>query len=445
MTRLRALSGDASPAALVLAIAFPFIFLHPHYQPHVAVGQIDADLSDFAILAAALAGVWDLRARGCAPLRAGRAIWPPLAGFLVLLLLSLSWARYEDHHYALGSHLVSALKFVEYVVLAPVGALVLRTRDDRRAFAWAASLWVAFLALIAALQFLGLVNEFDGKRPLQREPSYIGIHDLGAVAGGVLAMLFASVTLPPTRTRERIAGVAGGLGVALAAAFDAVGGVVVSAAATWALARTRARVGLRQTVTLVAVCAVVVVAAIVLRGSAIGSFMRFLGVKPNNAATSEHVQTYAQRILLSYIGVVIWLHHPIVGSGWQESHQPHSFLPVLPSARRHFGSQPPYAFPAPSHEWGVQNGIVQTLSDLGIVGLVLLASTFVAAFRLVVRVFRRGPPALAREALWVVGWLATGIAVFTGTGLLPGVTVDAQLWLGLGLAAALRHSLTDGG
>jgi Kef-type K+ transport system membrane component KefB len=93
----------------------------------------------------------------------------------------------------------------------------------------------------------------------------------------------------------------------------------------------------------------------------------------------------------------------------------------------------------------VQNGVVQTLADLGVVGLLLLAATFAAAFRLLVRVLRRGPPDDARESLAVVGWLIVGIAVFTGTGLLPGLAVDAQLWLGLGLAAALNHSLTQAG
>jgi Lipid A core - O-antigen ligase and related enzymes len=107
---------------------------------------------------------------------------------------------------------------------------------------------------------------------------------------------------------------------------------------------------------------------------------------------------------------------------------------VLPAAHRHFHSQPAYAFPSRDHEWGVQNGVVQTLADLGIVGLLLLAATFAAAFRLLVRVLRRGPPDDARESLAVVGWLIVGIAVFTGTGLLPGLAVDAQLWLGLGLA-----------
>ena len=443
MTRLRALAPtDAAPAALVLACAVPFVFLHPHYQPHLTFGQVDVDLSDIAILAATIAALDDIRRRGGLPLRAGRTIWPPLAAFLALLLVSLAWARYGDHSYSLGRHLVSALKFCEYAVLAPVAALALRTRADRRAFLWAVALWTSALAIIAALQFLGLVNEFQGRRPEQREPSYIGIHDLGALAGGALAFLFAALMLPPVRVRSIVAGVAGALGVALAAALDAVGGMIVSALAIWGLARTRTRVSLRRTAALAGVCALVTVAAVTLRSSSIVSFFRFLGVKPNNAATSGHVQTYAQRVLLSYIGVEIWLHHPILGVGWQESHQPHSFEPYLASAHRRFHDQPDYAFPSPAHEWGVQNGAVQTLSDLGIVGFLILAATFAAAFRLLVRVLRRGPPDAAREALLVTGWLILGLAVFTGTGLLPGLAVDAQLWLGVGLAAALNHSLT---
>jgi hypothetical protein len=428
-----------------LACAVPFVFLHPHYQPHVAFGRVDVGLSDVAILGATIAALDDVRRRGWTPLRSGRTIWLLLAAFLVLLLASLAWARQGDHHYAFGNHLVSALKFCEYAVLAPVAALALRTRRDRRVFLWAVVLWTSVLVIIAALQFLGLVNEFEGRRPEQREPSYIGIHDLGALSGAALAFLFAALMLPPARVRSIVAGVAGALGVALAAALDAVGGMIAAALAIWALVRSRTRVSLGRTVALAGLCALVTLAAVTLRSGSIISFLRFLGVRPNNAATSGHVQTYAQRVLLSYIGIEIWLHHPILGVGWQESHQPHSFEPYLASAHRHFHNQPEYAFPSPAHEWGVQNGAVQTLSDLGVVGFVTLAATFAAAFRLLVRVLRRGPPDAAREALLATGWLIVGLAVFTGTGLLPGLAVDAQLWLGLGLAAALTHSHTGSG
>jgi hypothetical protein len=95
--------------------------------------------------------------------------------------------------------------------------------------------------------------------------------------------------------------------------------------------------------------------------------------------------------------------------------------------------------------WGVQNGIVQTLSDLGLVGAIVLAVTLVLVLRLIVRVAARGPPELLWGALVAFGFLAFAFAVFTGSGLLPGITVDAQLWLAVGLAVSLHNSLPDGG
>ena len=88
--------------------------------------------------------------------------------------------------------------------------------------------------------------------------------------------------------------------------LDAVGGMVDAAAAMWLLAVRRFTVGARRSFLLVAICALVTVAAVTLRSSSIVSFFRFLGVKPENSQTTGHVQTYAQRVLLSYIGVEIW-------------------------------------------------------------------------------------------------------------------------------------------
>jgi O-antigen ligase len=193
-------------------------------------------------------------------------------------------------------------------------------------------------------------------------------------------------------------------------------------------------------VSLALLCAVVAVAAVQLRSNTIVSFLSFLGVRaPAQQQTTGGVESWQQRVLLGYIGLRIWEDHPVIGTGWQESELPHAFESHLADARKRFSSQPAQAFPSQQHEWGVQNGIVQTLSDLGIVGLVLLAAFFVATFRLLVRVALRGPPALARQALAVTGWVLLSLAVFTGTGLLAGAVVDAQIWLGLGLAAALHH------
>ncbi|HEY3184853.1 MAG TPA: hypothetical protein VGJ77_18580, partial [Gaiellaceae bacterium] len=172
------MTARPSAAALVLALAVPAIFLHTHYQPHASVGSVDVYLTDVAILVVAAVACADGVVHGFGPLRAGIAVWIPAVAFLALLVASVFYARAVIGGYAIGSHLTSAAKFCEYALLAPSAVLALRRPVDRRALFWAVVLWSSFLTLIAVLQFFGVVDEFKGRRPGQREPSYIGIHDL---------------------------------------------------------------------------------------------------------------------------------------------------------------------------------------------------------------------------------------------------------------------------
>jgi len=107
-----------SPAAVVLALAVPFIFLHPHYQASVTVGPLSANFSDFAILAAVVAAFVSGVRHGFGPLRGVRTVWIPLIAFCLLIFASLLWAHHADPAYGLKDHFISALKFVEYVFLA---------------------------------------------------------------------------------------------------------------------------------------------------------------------------------------------------------------------------------------------------------------------------------------------------------------------------------------
>jgi hypothetical protein len=421
----------------VLALAVPFVFLHTHYQPHVHAGQVDVDLTDLAILAGVLAAVWRGLREGFDPLRSGRGLWTAIVAFLAFLVASTGWAHAADPSYSLSTNLVSAAKFVEYAFLAPAVPLALRTRADRRLFYTALVGWSGVMTVIALLQFFGAIAQFRGRHPLDREPSYLGEHEFAAFSGAALSFAFAGVLLARDRTLAIAGGIAGGIGVALAAAIDAVGGMWVAAFAAWGLARTRT---MRRTLAVAGIAAVVTIAAFTLRSSAIGSFFRFLGVKPNTTQTSGSVQTWSQRVLLGYVGAEIWLRHPVIGVGWQESMRPHAFEPTLAGARKHFASkQPPIAFPSPQHMWGVQNGVVQVLADLGIVGLLLLAAVVWQAFRLAGRVRGRAPPERLFELLAVCGLLIVGFAVFTGTGLLAGRPDNSQLWLGLGLLVSLTN------
>jgi hypothetical protein len=433
----------AAPAALVLALAIPFIFLHPVYQRSVTVSDVTANFSDFAILAVVVAAIVDGVRHGFEPLRGNRSVWVPLAAFCLLILASLGWAHHADPEYGLKSHLISATKFVEYALLAPAAAVALRRDRDRRVFLWMLLLWSAFLSAVAVLQFLGVLHQFKGHRPEQREPSYIGFHDLGAFSGAALAAGFASILLGLHRRLGRIAVLSGSLGIAIAAALDSVGGMTLTAVATAALARRRAPVARSRLLSVAAICVVVAVGAVSLRSTAIKDFLRFLGVSPATKEQTRDIQTYAQRTVLSYIGLQIFIHHPVLGVGWQESSLPHSFEPHLAKARARFPKAAPQSFPSRAQEWGVQNGIVQTLADLGIVGGLVLAALVVATLMLFVRVAARGPPELVWWSLAGTGSLIFALAVFTGSGLLPAIPVDALLWLSIGIAVSLHNSLPE--
>ena len=449
-TPFRTLRARYGAGPLVLAAALPFLFLHRQYQPTISAGSLDVTLADVALVAVVATAAFEGLRHGFAPLRPARTVWIALALFLAWIVASLVWARSNDPSYALGSHAISALKFIEFALLAPAVPLLLRSKRDVSVLFVGLTAWSTFLTAVALLQFLGVVNEFEGRRPLQREPSYVGVHELGALSGATLVLALVAIVHGRWRRPSTVPAVAGGLGVALAAALDTVGGVFAASATIWAVARARGPVSLRRTVALAAIVLAVALAAVSLRGSSVTAFLEFLGVRKADETTQSHVQTYAHRTLLGYIGIKIWLDHPLIGGGWQESLQPAAFTPHLAEAHRRFPNEPAQAFPAPEHEWGIQNGVIQTAADLGLVGLALLLATLAAAVRLALR------SALDRRSTWTepaavaLGWLIVSFAVLTGTGLLAGAAVNTLFWIAVGLAAtvmagALHNSTTPPG
>ena len=436
LLRLRSLLGDASPEAVVLAVAVPFVFLHTHYQPHLQAGAVDVGLTDLAILAVLIAAAAAGARHGFNGLVAGRALWFTVAFFLALVLASILWAKAIDPTYSVPANLISAFKFCEYALLAPCSALILRRADDRRPVYLAVAAWAAVMAIVAVMQFLGYVDQLDGHKPNGREPALLGEHDYAAFAGAALTLGLAGM-LFARRGAPILGGVAGMLGVAVAAALDSVGGMWLSLIGMWAVARPHG-IAPRRFAATVGVCAIATIAAVTIRGPAIGSFLRFVGLEPENQRSTNNVQTYAHRTLLAYIGIEIWLRHPVAGVGWQASKRPHAFEPILPAARRHFGSkQPPEAFPSPARMWGVQNGIIQTLADLGIVGFLALVGIGVAVARVIVTAARHAPPSRLFDTAVALGWIVFGFADVVGSGLLPGLAGESQLWIGIGLAVAL--------
>ncbi|HEU5263567.1 MAG TPA: O-antigen ligase family protein, partial [Gaiellaceae bacterium] len=373
---LRLLTDRANLGALVLAASIPFVFSHERYQPELGVEvgstSIDLRLSDGAILLVAIAaGVAAVRF-GVARLQPARLLWIP--GIVLLGWLAFAAFRpasLEDPLF--DDHLVSFLKLGEYALLAVAVPLLVRSVEDLTIVLGALVLWCAVAVGVALLQFFGL-DIFGAWNPGWRQPSFLGHHDLAALAALSVSLAAAGIVVG----RRRIPGSAlfttalavGMLGLMLAGSVAAAGGLALGATALWLAARGRFAPSGRRVLALALVVAVVAGGVTAVRGDALEDFLRFVGVRGDEPPVG--VETYSQRAVLAYIGLRIWQDNPIAGVGWQRSSKAEVFEPYLPDARKRFPDVVDLAFPAEGREWGVQNVYIQMLADAGVIGLLLL-------------------------------------------------------------------------
>ena len=425
---------------LLFALVIPLLFLHDMYQPQFSVGlgskSVAVRLADFGVLAVVIGAAVVARRGGLAPLRPGSTVWLPAGGFLVLLLAACFYPRLRQPDYDSFTYLTAALKFCEYALLAPAAVLLLRRRRDVEAMLAALVVWSAAMTTVGVLQFLGVVNDFTGRHPAQRETSYVGISDFSVLSAAAFVIGLVALTFGTESGRARtlaLVGIgAGAIGVVLAGAVATLLGTVAAVAAILVVGSlhhvlTRAGVAAVLAVT-VAAC----VGVIVLRGSDLEQFARFLGIQPANKQTTTHIQTYSQRTLLAYIGYRIWLDHPIFGAGYLSSSKDEAvYGRYLAAAKKKFPNTPAVAFPSPKHEWGVQVFYLQALADLGVVGLALWLAMLVAAILLAGRTAVRGPPQIA---LLAGAWLLLAAGVWTAQGIVAGVPLEALAWIAVGLA-----------
>jgi hypothetical protein len=422
-SRLRA----AELLPLVPAAALPLLFLHRSYQAHASIGPIDVYSSDVAVAVVALAALAAGVQLGWAPLRRPLLLWAVAGALLLVFVVSCFW-RPLDHT---TKHLVTAGKIVEYALLAPSVVLLLRRRTDLERFLWVFVGWNVAAAGWGVLQFLGLVNEFFGRRPAQREVSFLGIHDFAAFSGATLAIGLVGIALRRRSKLVTVATASGIVGEILPASFFAFSGVVVAAMLASAVGRRAGTLTARRALALVAILAVVAAGIFELRGSDVTNFLSFLGNATPTKSEEENIQTGSQHVLLAYIGFRIWEDHPWLGVGLDRSTD--RYQPYIADAKREFPDQAPSAFPSPQHRWGVQNFWVQTLADTGILGGALAVATFVSAFVLALRAL-----SVARfYALVAASWILVAAATWIALGIIAGNPLQALTWLGFGLAATV--------
>jgi hypothetical protein len=425
------------------ALAVPILFLHIKYQPKTTVGlgstSLTLALSDLAVLAVLAAAVRSGLRDGWAPLRPARRIWVLGGLFLLLVAAGTLYPLLWQEHYRFLTHLVTAAKFWEYGLLAPAVPLLLRGRRDALPLLWTVAAWSAAATGWGLLQYAGLVSELQGKRPLQREPSFVGIHDLAALSGAALVIGLAVFALGAQSRRESalgwIAGASGAVGLVLSGAVAGAAGVALAAVAALVFAARRRRLNLRRVGVLAGTVAVVATGVLLMRSGDVTQFVRSLGIGSKPKPTRD-VESYVHRSLLAYIGVRIFLDHPVVGVGWEGSQDTQNYSPYLADAHRRFPDEPAVAFPSPQHSWGVQNAYLQTLADLGIVGFAVLVALFVTVLVTGFRAALRAPPGSAPPILAGPLWLLVAAGVWNGLGLVAGIPLDALTWIAVGLVAA---------
>jgi O-antigen ligase len=433
----------SSPVTLALAATLPVVFLHVENQPgfHIGVGSTDVHvaLSDLAVLAlGVLATVVALRRRAT-PLRPALPVALATALFLGWIVAACFYPLLGSDPYTWRTHLVTAGKFLEYVLLAWAVLVLVRRRGDLNLVAAALVLWSVAASLVGLLQMVGV--DISSAWPAgRRQPSFLGHHDFAALSGAAASVAIVALALPAARLDRRLAlagGVSGVVGLIVSGSSAGAAGFGLAAVAAAIVARR----SLRRVAAILAIAAVAGGGVVLLRGGDIASFLHFLGVGKKEQTAG--VETYTQRTLLVYVGWRIFLDHPAVGVGWDGSTEQWAYGPQLAAAHREFPDAPALAFPSPDHAWGVQNAYVQALSDLGIVGTIFFLGFFAVCLVVAGRRALRGPPAQAVVALLSVCWLLVAMGVLSATGFVAGIPTDALTWLAAGLVATAAAGLVD--
>ena len=179
----------------------PLVFLHADYQPSstVSLGGSDATLYLSDSRCSRSAPIGAVAGSGSASRRSaprGRAIWISSAVFLAFVLRGTAVGAATPTATRSSRTLLTAAKFAEYALLALAAPLAIRGAQELTPLLVVAHRVERRRDVRRAPAVPRVWNEFEGRRPGQREPSFLGIHDLAALSG-------ATLVARPDRDRAR--------------------------------------------------------------------------------------------------------------------------------------------------------------------------------------------------------------------------------------------------
>lgn len=428
-----------SPGALLLAVVTPLVLFHVDYQPGFTVGagtaDVDVLLSDLLLAVLGVAVATRLARSGWAPLRPGWPVWTLSAGVLAWIAIETLLPLLSEREYAFSTHVITAAKFAEYAVLALAVPVLARTRSEVELLLGVIAGWAVLATLVALAQFAG-IDVFDAWAAGRRQPSFLGHHDFAALSGCGFAIGLAALVFQKHKRLAVVACAAGMVGLVVSGSIAGLLGIG-AALGVASLVALRRRTGVRALAAVGAGALVAGLLLVALRGQDLDDFLRFTGVldeKQEQAQPAQGVETYSHRTLLAYLGLRIWLDHPLIGAGWQASGEYAVVNRYLADAHERFPDVPAEAFPVPGRRYGVQNAWVQSLADLGAVGFLLFGGLLATGSWLAVR-------RALRDGTWIAlaagGMLLVAAAVWTAQGLVAALALDSLTWLAIGLAAAV--------
>lgn len=406
------------PAFAIFLVTVVLCLLRARDLPSVELGvagtDVDVTPADVGLLATAFLALARLRAS------------KRLAGSRTILAAAAFAALVVASGIPNGAvAIVSAGKLAELGALALGAAAYLVTRQRLH------TLLVVVIGFAAAATAWGLVGFLTSDRG--RQASFIGEHDLAA-----LATLALAVGLARVHGRRGSPGVlavvglvTGVVGVVLGASLAGLLGVYFAAGAIVLVSARRGDLRWAAAAVTLAVACLATAGTLALRQGELGFLQAWFGPPPETPG--EYAASWSQRLIFSYIGGRVFLDRPVLGTGWHGLLPPEEFAVYLPDARKRFSDQPPHYFPPADGDFVPQQAYDQVLFELGLVGAaVFLVLALVAGWRAAMTTRRRS----VDGAYVPASWLASIAGALAGAALLGGSPLTALFWLALGVVAA---------